>query len=241
MIQSNQNQIKIDPRTLFMINVLFCITMFVASSEIANHLCFTIALVLMIMVKMYKKASIFTSIYLTIVFSNYFFLMYQLGNAKMFFSLLSYLFCKFIPIIMIASILVNTIKTSEMITSLEKMKFPKGVMLAIIVAFRFVPTIRSEMGAIKNSMHLRGIGISFKNVFRHPLRTVEYALIPLLFRSLKIAEELTATALTRGVEHENKRSAYFDVNFKKLDGIILSFTLLGSIFVFLADQNLWLV
>ncbi|GAU75842.1 energy-coupling factor transporter transmembrane component T [Fusibacter sp. 3D3] len=237
----SQNAFKIDPRTLFILNVLFCITMFIVSSEMANHLCFTIAFLLMVTVKMYKKAFAFAASYLAIVFLNYFFLMYPFGNAKLLFSLLFYLFSKFIPIVMIASILVNTIKTSEMITAIEKMKLPKGIMLAIIVAFRFVPTIQSEMAFSKESMHLRGIGISFKNILRYPVRTVEYSLIPLLFRSLKISEELTATALTRGVEHDVKRSAYFDVEFKKFDGAILTVALMASIFVFLVDRAVWVL
>lgn len=229
---------KFDPRTLFIINIVFCITVFVVSSKLANHLCLSISFILMLIVGMYKKSMKYLFFYGTIAILDFLAINYNLGRIQIFISLIFYILCKFIPIFMIASILVNNIKTNEIITSLEKMKIPKGIMLSIVVSLRFVPTIKEEVGYIKESMSMRGIEISPKNLIKKPMITLEYSIIPLLFRSLKIAEELTATALTRGVENNIKRTSYFDVSFKRIDYFTIIFVLLSITALFIIDKSL---
>ena len=44
--------------------------------------------------------------------------------------------------------------------------------------------------------------------------------MPMLFRSLRTAEEFSCAALVKGIENKNRRSSYFDVRIRKKDIII---------------------
>ena len=60
---------------------------------------------------------------------------------------------------------------------------------------------------IRNTMDIRGIGDTVWKQLIHPLATIEYILIPLLMRCLKVTDELAASGTTRGLELEGKRYA----------------------------------
>lgn len=227
--------LSIDPRTLFFINIIFSVTVFIVSGRIGNHLNFAIAFALMLISGMYRKSFRFLLVYGGITLFDFLFTMYSIGRLQEFTGLVFYMTSKLIPIIMVSSILINRIKTNEVIAALDKINLPKGLMVSIVVSLRFIPTIREEFRNIKDSMSMRGIDLSFRNMVKKPILTMEYAIVPLLFRSLKIAEELTATALVRGIESETKRSSYYDVSFTKLDYQILVFVFLSTILVFFWD------
>lgn len=124
---------------------------------------------------------------------------------------------RLIPTFMIAGWATRSTETSELISALQNMRLPKGVIISLAVAFRFLPTVRHEFWYIKNTMKLRGVGIGWKSLLRHPLKTMEYALVPLLMRSMKIAEDLAASALTRGLDRETKRTSHKEVRLRAHD------------------------
>jgi energy-coupling factor transport system permease protein len=70
---------------------------------------------------------------------------------------------------------------------------------------------------IKESLKMRNIRFSFFQ----PLQYLEFLLVPVLIRATMIAEEMTANAITKGVESPVKRSSYYKTNMSLLDYIIL--------------------
>ena len=85
-------------------------------------------------------------------------------------------------------------KVSEFISGMEKMHIPQNITIPFAVVFRFFPTIADEYRSIRDAMRMRGI--SFKN---GPLAMIEYRLIPLIVSIVKIGDELSAAAVTRGL------------------------------------------
>ncbi len=133
----------------------------------------------------------------------------------------------------------SKLNVSKLISSLHNMKVPMSIVVALAVVFRFAPTVKSEFVSIKNTMKLRGIGISGKNIFLHPINTVEYAFIPLFIRSIKIADEISVSAMTRGLGLEKQRSCYEPVKLKLSDVVcaaIFIILLIPAAFVF---GNTW--
>lgn len=63
-------------------------------------------------------------------------------------------------------------------------------------------------------------------MFFHPLRTVEYVVVPLIFRSIKVGDELAAAAIVRGVENTGKKQSYYETKMSKTDIVILTISLL---------------
>ena len=131
--------------------------------------------------------------------------------------MLTYLILRMIPELMLGSWLVNTTNISDFIASMEKMKLPFVIIIPLAVTLRFMPTIRAEFRNIKNTMKMRGIGLSFSSVIRHPLMTTEYVMVPLLMRSIKIADELSASALTRGLGSHKSRTSYHNIRLNTRD------------------------
>ncbi len=135
------------------------------------------------------------------------------------FGMFSFMLGRLAPIFMLASWALNTTETDRVITAMVKMCMPKGLTIAIAVAFRFVPTVRHEFRYIKNTMKLRGIALNWRRILRHPLQTMEYSLVPLLMRSMKIGDDLAASALTRGLGRPVKRSSIHTVRLGAFDWI----------------------
>ncbi|MGF7108668.1 energy-coupling factor transporter transmembrane component T [Treponema pedis] len=129
---------------------------------------------------------------------------------------------KLFSFIMIAHIIIKKVQSTELIYALRKMKLHKGFILSLTVAFRFLPTAKKEFTIIKECMQMRGIESSFKTFFTKPLTLIEYSLVPLLFRSLKISEEMTAAALVKGVEYNGTKTSLVDVSLGKIDFFILA-------------------
>lgn len=115
------------------------------------------------------------------------------------------------PIYMLFHWLIETTTISEWMKSMELMRMPKGFIITTATLLRYAPSISQEFYYIKNTMKMRGIGMSVRNFITKPVSMMEYCLTPLLLRSVKIAEDLSAAAMTRGIENPGKRESYFDV------------------------------
>ncbi len=128
---------------------------------------------------------------------------------------------KFIVPIM-AAYLTFKIPSGKLIAVFQKSSLPQSVILILVVIFRFLPTISGEFRAIREAMKVRGFTGSFKRVLFHPLMTMEYAVVPLIFRSIKIGDELAAASIVRGIENPNKKHSYYSTKLGRLDcGVIL--------------------
>ncbi len=127
----------------------------------------------------------------------------------------------YLPFLMMVYLLISTTKISELVVALESLRMPKCVIIPITVLFRFFPTVREEWMAINKAMKLRGIGLSVRNALTKPLTMLEYIFVPLLFSLVKIGEELSAAALTRGLGSDVKRTHLVEIGFCLRDWLVL--------------------
>lgn len=121
------------------------------------------------------------------------------------------------------------LRISDFSTALQNMHFPKGSIITLAVVFRYLPTVSDEFRSIKNTMKLRGIGLTFKNIILHPIKTGEYAIVPLIIRSMKIADELAASAMTRGLDLETKRTSYREIRLRLKDFVAAGIVVIAVI------------
>lgn len=98
----------------------------------------------------------------------------------------------FMPLYMYAILTFTTTQISDLQAALQKLKVPNKFILIVLVIFRFLPSIRSELRNIKAAMKLKGVR-------KNPMKIVEHIYVPLLFNSIKIGDELSASAFTRGM------------------------------------------
>ena len=121
------------------------------------------------------------------------------------------------------------LRISDFSTALQNMHSPKGAIITLAVVFRYLPTVSDEFRSIKNTMKLRGIGLTFKNIILHPIKTGEYAIVPLIIRSMKIADELAASAMTRGLDLETKRTSYREIRLRLKDFVAAGIVVIAVI------------
>ena len=101
------------------------------------------------------------------------------------------------------------------------MHLPKGIILSIAVMFRYFPSIKDDLFIIMDAMKLKGLYTSKRAALIHPIRTMEFVLVPMLFKSLKTAEELSCAALVKGIENTGHKTSYFDVKLRVADVVFL--------------------
>jgi energy-coupling factor transport system permease protein len=132
-----------------------------------------------------------------------------------------FLLRKVSPVMGIAFIFLRSLTVGELISALSKMRFPKFIVLALAVALRFVPTIRRETSQIKDALALRGRPLKVISFVRAPLEMTECVLMPLMMRGVKIADELSASAVTRGIENPEPRTSRRPLQFRAADIVYL--------------------
>lgn len=103
----------------------------------------------------------------------------------------------------------------EVVAVFKKIHAPSEIALPITFMLRFFPTVRSEFAGVFSSLRLRGL-LSLK----HPLDAMEYIMTPVILRSSKIAEELAASAESRGISNPGEHTCRRKTEFCKRDLIM---------------------
>ena len=229
-VYTSKKRTILDPRTIVFLNIMLSLITTVSSSISANIFIFLVSLGIVYLFKMYKKAAKYIFIFFLAIALP--FGIKALSGLPIQFlinsvSLIAMGVQKFLPFLMAAMVIFNKVDTKSLVSSLNKMKLPKGIMLGFTVAVRFLPTIKKEMTIITTSMKMRGIEIGTKNIFFHPIQSLEYALVPVLFRATSLADDMTAAALVKGAESPKTSAELFKIKFGIIDYVFA----LSSIFV----------
>ena len=214
--------IKLNPLTLVILNILFPVVIFLGKGVIYETICLLIAVAVLIIYKRYLQILKFVIGYLIFLSLAYLLSISNVILIADLFGTLVYIILRMIPVMMIAYILVKDIKSNELLSAFEQIHLPKKIMLSITVALRFFPTYKLEIKMIRESLKMRNINLSIKQ----PLKFLEYWLVPVLMRINLIAEEMTATAMTKGVESPMRRTSFYNVKMRTVDWIFLIFILL---------------
>lgn len=150
---------------------------------------------------------------------------------------LGFTLLKFVPVFLLACWFVGSTRTGELIAALERMRAPRAVTIPLAVTMRYLPTLGLEFGCIRDTMRMRGIDCSVAGIVRRPVALLEYVMVPLLMRCVKVADELAAAAVSRGIEHEGVRSCVRDVRLRARDGVAIALFFLFAVAIVAIDQS----
>ena len=93
----------------------------------------------------------------------------------------------------------RTTRIGQMKAALRAVHLPRVFVDALAVAFRVIPTVGSEAVAIREAMEMRGVDLGVRGVLRHPLVIAERFLVPLLSSIARVADDLAASSVIRGL------------------------------------------
>lgn len=145
------------------------------------------------------------------------------------------LITRFLPGIMMAAYLVTTTTVSEFTAAMLRMHLSEKIIIPLSVMFRFFPTVMDEAASISAAMRMRDIRFGGKNAGK----MLEYRLVPLMTCCVKIGEELSAAALTRGLGGEVRRTNICKIGFRFWDWVILTLCAVPFVLLILEMTGLW--
>lgn len=139
------------------------------------------------------------------------------------FSLFFVVLIQTVPCFVLAAALISRYTSAELLSSLETLRIPRTLVVAVTITLKYIPTFRREFKYILESMRLRGISFSI----RRPIKSFQYFVVPQLFRCAALSEEVTAAGLVKGIDAPVRRSSYFEQKIRFSDIIILAIFFAG--------------
>ncbi|MDR1041347.1 MAG: energy-coupling factor transporter transmembrane protein EcfT [Deltaproteobacteria bacterium] len=100
----------------------------------------------------------------------------------------------------------RTSTLSQFMALFEAFGVPKALTAASAVTLRFIPTMAEEYRSLGDSRRLRGLRVGLRGFLLNPVGHVEGIVVPLAFHSVRLAEELTASVISRGIGFRGERS-----------------------------------
>ena len=223
-------RIKLDPRTKILL--LLTISVFILGGVcgsrmwLCNIVLCLVPLWLLILHKEWVTAISYIVLYGIGLITQQIMSVGAVGMFQFVLLICNVILTRLLPGIMTGRYVLSTTKVSEFIAAMEKMHMTDKITIPLSVLFRFFPTILEEGNYINDAMKMRGISVGGKKAFS----MLEYRLIPMIICSVKIGEELSAAALTRGLGAPIKRTNVCKIGFQIGDYIL--FVLCLGIFVF---------
>lgn len=135
---------------------------------------------------------------------------------------------------------VLTTGVGELNASLAALRVPRLLSVPIAVVIRFIPTVIDELRAIFDAMRLRGIATGPISVAAHPVRTARHVMLPLLASTSRIADELSAAALIRGLGRAERPTTVTCLRFGLGDAALIVALLLLVAFAAMPEGTPWL-
>ena len=230
-----RRQLLLDPRTKLLLLVVVSSLMLGGGSTGMMKWCrFVLSLlpiVLFLIERHFKTACKYFAFYILCFIAEQLTMNYLTGTISFLLLAVCSIMTKFAPGIMMGAFFLSTTTVSEFIAAMERMHVSEKITIPLAVIFRFFPTIGEEYRAISDAMRMRQIRLGKRGLWS----MVEYRIMPLMISMVKIGDELSAAALTRGLGAPVKRTNICDIGFHAQD-LIAFFLCLASITIFIVQR-----
>lgn len=126
-----------------------------------------------------------------------------------------------LPLAVSFYLVTKTVTVGAYISAFTAMRLPGVVVIPMAVMFRFVPTMTEEWQAVSQALRLRGLGATGINSILHPMRLLEYLLIPFLLQCSEVVDEMSAAVMARGFDKDRPRTNYLELKLGVLDWVLI--------------------
>jgi energy-coupling factor transporter transmembrane protein EcfT len=117
--------------------------------------------------------------------------------------------------------LIATTSPTGLNTALRSSRVPRPIAVTLAVMLRFFPVVAGEAAAVRDAMRLRGLA-GPGGLIRHPISAVERFTVPMISASLRAAEDLSASAILRGLGSRRTPTAMHPPRLGRADGVVLA-------------------
>jgi energy-coupling factor transport system permease protein len=127
----------------------------------------------------------------------------------------------------LAGTLSISIRPIRLVRSMNQLRIPRWISLAVLIVIRFIEIFREEIRCIRQAIRLRNIRLT-----ESPVLWGRAFFIPLVIRVLSISEGLAISLETRGFSTNNEGTSYEVIRFRKRD-LAFSCLFTGGLAVFI--------
>ena len=217
IVTGSKKGIQLDPRTKLLLLLTITTLMFSTSNEgimnLVKPLLSLVPFILILSERRFQTAAKYLILYAACFALERVALIWASGLPSFVLLAVTSIMTRFAPGIMMGAYLIASTSVSEFIGAMERMHLTEKIVIPLSVIFRFFPTVSEEYQAIRDAMKMRGIRFGGKN----PFLMVEYRLVPLIVSVVKIGDELSAAALTRGLGAPGRRTNLCRIGFHAQD------------------------
>ncbi len=123
---------------------------------------------------------------------------------------------RLIAMLLPTPLLAGTTLPADLVRALQAVRLPNFMVLSLMLIWRFLPLMLQETQRIVEANQLRGIELA-----RRPRYWFSGLLIPLVFRLVTYADEVTVGLETRGYDPAAPRSLYRPLQWQTVDTVFL--------------------
>jgi ABC-type cobalt transport system, permease component cbiQ and related transporters len=233
------NKWHLDPRTKFYMLLIGTVDLFLAPTLYYEISLVSFISIFGLMCGVKRFTLKMTGIYTVLM------ILYQMGIHRMSgwmqIAVVTFTFYirKIFPCAMMGGILVGTTRVNEFMAAMNRIYLSKSITIPMTVMIRYIPMVREDWGFIHDAMRMRDVAPTVRSLLTHPIRTVECIYVPMMMSALKVADELSAASITRGLENPKQRSCMVDLRFTWKDfAVAFSFTVFFVISIlFMIGRN----
>lgn len=124
--------------------------------------------------------------------------------------------------------LIATTSPTQLAAALRAWRVPRPIAVTLAVMLRFFPVVATESAAVMDAMRLRGL-VGASGFLRHPVLSIERFTVPMIAASLRASEDLSASAILRGLGSHRTPTAMVPQRFGSLDLILTTAVLLLTV------------
>ena len=131
---------------------------------------------------------------------------------------------QFAPGIAMGTWLVTTTSVSEFMAACDRMHMPQSVEIPFVVMLRYFPAIADDYRQIAAAIRMRS-----SKTFRNPISAIENCLVPLLVSAVRGGEDLSASALVRGLGGPIARTNINEARMRVRDWTVIALLAMATI------------
>lgn len=105
---------------------------------------------------------------------------------------------RFVAAVGVGGHLIATTSPTQLSAALRAWRLPRAISVTLAVMLRFFPVVAAESAAVLDAMRLRGL-TGARGFARHPILSLERFTVPMIAASLRASEDLSASAILRGL------------------------------------------
>lgn len=133
------------------------------------------------------------------------------------FSFMLVLFPRIIAVGISMRTMIGRNEASRTLAALRNLHLPERLIMIVAVIFRFFPVLSGDMKLLRQSIRTRGVFATPLQKLRALPSYLEILTVPMALRVIRIAETLSASAETRGIDLKRRKSNYLSLRFSAWD------------------------